>query len=154
MARQFATLGMAALCACALGLRADAQQTESRTKIEAEHAKTMTYTGCIQTGTTAESYGLARAVPITQTETKGTSGTISTVTTYALVPEKTVTLHEQVGQKVQVTGVLIKPGHGDAKIETRTKQNGATSKTKEEIERGPLPQFRVVSMKPLGERCE
>jgi hypothetical protein len=154
MTRQFATFGMAALCACALGLRADAQQTEPKTKIEAEHAKTVTYTGCVQTGTTAESYVLAHAIPLTQTETKGTSGTVSTVTTYALVPEKTVTLHEQVGQKVEVTGVLIKPGHGEAKIETRTKEQGATSKTKAEIERGPLPQFRVVSMKPLGERCE
>src|SRR5262249_28601566 len=97
---------------------------------------------------------LAQAVPMSRTETRGTSGT-ETITTYALLPEKTITLHEQVGQRVQVTGVLIEPGHGDAKIETKTKEKGgATSKTKEEIERGPMPQFRVVSMKPLGEPCK
>jgi hypothetical protein len=90
---------------------------------------------------------------MTETETRGTAGSVSELT-YLLVPEKMITLHERLGQQVQVTGVLIKAGHGDAKIETRTKENGSTKKTTEEVKRGPLPQFRVVSVKPLGERCE
>jgi len=151
MTRPFATIGMAALCACALGLTADAQ-SKPKTDIDVDHGKKVTYTGCVQTGTTAETYVLSEAVPFTSSEMRGTSGTEST--TYALIPEKTVTVHELVGQRVKVTGVVIKPGHGDAKIETKTKQSGSEKKTKEEIERGPLPQFRVVSLEPLGKPCK
>jgi len=150
MTQQFTRFAIAAACVCTLGLTADAQKT----KVDVEHGKTVTFTGCIQTGTESDSYLLANVVPMTKTETRGTTGTMDE-TTYALIPEKMVTLHEHVGQRAEVTGVVIKPGHGDAKIETKAKEHGeTTSKTKEEVKRGPLPQFRVVSVKPLGQRCE
>src|SRR5512138_376317 len=151
MTRQLTTLTLAVACASMLGLTADAQS--EKTKVSAEHGKTLTFTGCVQSGSEADTYTLVHAIPVAETETRGTSGS-TTETTYLLVPEKTVTLREQIGQRAQVTGVLVEPGHGDAKIETRTKENGETTKkTREEVKRGPLPQFRVVSIKPLGQRC-
>jgi hypothetical protein len=150
MTQQLTHFAIAAACVCTLGLRADAQET----KVNVDHGKTVTYTGCIQTGSQSDSYILANVVPMAKTETRGTTGTTDE-TTYALIPEKMVTLHEHVGQRAEVTGVVIKPGHGDAKIETKTRENGETTgRTKEEVKRGPLPQFRVVSVKPLGQRCE
>jgi len=151
MTRPFATFGMAALCACALSLTADAQ-SRPKTDIDVDHGKKVTYTGCVENGAATETYVLAEAIPFTSGETRGTTGTDST--TYMLVPEKTVRVHEHVGQRVKVTGVVIKPGHGDAKIETKTKENGSETKTKEEIKRGPMPQFRVVSIEPLGKPCK
>ena len=51
---------------------------------------TVTYTGCVQTGTETRSYILDKVVPVdrtTMTEATGTSGTsTTTTTTYALVP--------------------------------------------------------------------
>ena len=152
MTRPFTTLGLAIACACTLGLQTNAQ-TE-KTEEKAEHGKMLTFTGCVQSGSQADTYILGHAIPMTERETAWTTGSTDE-TSYLLVPEKTVTLHEQVGQRARVTGVLIESGHGDAKIETRTKENGeTTNKTKEEVKRGPLPQFRVVSITPLGERCQ
>jgi hypothetical protein len=57
-----------------------------------------------------------------------------------------------VGHKVEVTGVLIPAGKGDAKIETKTKGT-AEEHSKTELERGPVPQIRVLTVKHLGESC-
>ena len=69
-----------------------------------------------------------------------------------LVPEK-VQWQEHVGHKVEVTGVLIPAGKGDAKIETRTKTAGTEEKTKTEVDKGPVPQLKVISVKTLADRC-
>ena len=148
--RPLTGLAVAATCAFTLGVRADAQ---TKTKVDVEHGKKVTYSGCIQSGTESDSYILANVIPMNGSETRGTTGTING-DTYLLVPEKTVTLHEHLGQRVKVTGVVIEPGHGEAKIETKTKVNGKTEKSKEEVERGPMPQFRVVSVQPTGEHCK
>jgi|SRR5579872_785610 len=153
MTRQFRPLtglAVAAACAFTLGVRADAQ---TKTTVDVDHGKKVTYTGCIESGTESDTYILANGMLIPESETRGTTGTINGES-FLLVPEKTVTLHEHLGQRARVTGVVIEPGHGDAKIETKTKENGKTTRTKEEVERGPLPQFRVVSVQPLGERCK
>src|SRR5262245_17251207 len=112
-------------CASMLGITAAAQTTESKTTVKTEHAKPVSYTGCVQTGTATRTYVLANVVPIAKTETTGTAGTMTT-TTYALMPESTVQLQEHVGHKVQIEGVLIPAGKGDAKIETKTKTSGGT----------------------------
>jgi hypothetical protein len=148
MTRPLAGFATAAAFACTIGLHANAQTT----KVDVDHGKKVTYTGCVQSGTETDSYVLANAIPMTESETRGTTGTM-TENSYLLIPEKTITLHEHIGQRVQVTGVVIKPGHGNAKIETETRENGKTAKSKEEVKRGPLPQFEVVSIKPLGEPC-
>jgi hypothetical protein len=139
-------------CVAMLELQAQAQTSESKTKIKTDDAKTMTFSGCVQTGTDARTYMLQHVVPVsTTTEPVGTGGTVTT-TSYVLVPEK-VQLQEHVGHKVEVTGVLIPAGKGDSKIETRTKTGGAEEKTKAEIERGPVPQLKVISVKTLADRC-
>ena len=112
----------------------------------------MTFSGCVQTGTETRTYILQNVVPIrTTTEAIGTGGTMTT-TSYTLVPEK-VELQEHVGHKVKVTGVIIPAGKGDAKIETKTKTGGTEEKTKTEIDKGPVPQLRVISVKTLADRC-
>ena len=137
---------------CMSMLQAQSQTTESKTKIKTDDAKTMTFSGCVQTGTETRSYILQNVVPIrTTTEVTGTGGTLTT-TSYALVPEK-VELQEHVGHKVEVTGVVIPAGKGDAKIETKTKTGGTEEKTKTEVEKGPIPQLRVISVKTLADRC-
>ena len=137
---------------CMSMLQAQSQTTESKTKIKTDDAKTMTFSGCVQTGTETRSYILQNVVPIrTTTEAIGTGGTLTT-TSYALVPEK-VELQEHVGHKVEVTGVVIPAGKGDAKIETKTKTGGTEEKTKTEIDKGPIPQLRVISVKTLADRC-
>ena len=153
--KRYMTSALAAFgCAAMLGINATAQTTESKTKIKTEHAKAVSYTGCVQTGTQTRTYVLQNVVPISTTQTAGTSGTVSTSTTYALVPESTIELQSHVGHKVQVEGVLIKAGKGDAKIESKTKKSGgAEERTKTEVERGPYPQLRVISVKPLTESC-
>ena len=137
---------------CMSMLQAQSQTTESKTKIKTDDAKTMTFSGCVQTGTETRSYILQNVVPIrTTTEVTGTGGTLTT-TSYALVPEK-VEMQEHVGHKVEVTGVVIPAGKGDAKIETKTKTGGTEEKTKTEVDKGPVPQLRVISVKTLADRC-
>ena len=153
MKRFSTTLALAFGCAALMVLNAQAPSTETKTKTKTEHATVVTYTGCIATGAQAQSYILQNVVPTQKTTTLHADGTASTVTTYALVPEATVQLAPQVGHKVEVEGVLVAPGHGDAEVKTKTEVNGKDQKTKTEIERGPYPQLRVTSMKPLGESC-
>jgi hypothetical protein len=153
MKRFSTTLALAFGCAALMGLHAQAQSTETKTKTKTEHASVVTYTGCIATGAQTQTYILQNVVPAQRTTTLRADGSTSTVTTYALMPEATVQLAPQVGHKVEVQGVLVEPGHGDAEVKTKTEVNGKDQKTKTEIERGPYPQLRVTSMKPLGESC-
>src|SRR5947209_17997999 len=143
--RRYLTGTLAAFsCASMLIVNASAQTSESKTKVKAEHAKPITYTGCVQTGTETRTYVLQNVVPISKTETRGTAGTMTT-TSYALLPETTVELQEHVGHKVEVTGVLIPAGKGEATIKTRTKTNGSEEKNKAEVDRGSMPQLKVIS---------
>jgi hypothetical protein len=142
-----ATLG------CAFAMNAATYAQESKTKIETEHGKAVTYTGCVQTGTEARTFVLQDVVPVSKTEAVGTSGVTTTTTTYALVPEGKVVLEKEVGHKVEVSGVLVPAGKGDTKYETKTKTGGTEEKTKGEVERGPLPQMKVISIRQLAERC-
>jgi len=158
--KRFVSMSAAAAgFALMLGLHAAAQQqppstsAADQTKVKAEHAQTTTFTGCLQTGTEAKTYILDKVVPIKTTEAVGTSGETSTVTKYELVPSEQVEMQEHVGHKVEVTGVLIPAGKGDAKIKTETKLPGQEERTEAKIEKGPVPQFRVVSIKQLADSC-
>jgi len=135
-----------------LAMHAQAQSTETKTKIKTEHAKTVTYAGCVGSGSETRTYVLQNVTPISRTETTTASGT-TVSTTYSLIPEGTVELQQSVGRRVEVTGVLIDAGHGDAKITQRTKTNGKEEKTTTEIERGSMPQLKVLSVKPAGGSC-
>lgn len=152
MRRDLATAMFVFAFACALDGPVSAQSTESKTKVKAEHGKTVTYTGCVQTGTESRTYILQNVVPISTTETTGTSGT-TTTTTYALVPEGKVEFREHVGHKVEVTGVLVPAGKGETKYKAETKGERSEQETKGEVKRGAVPQLRVISVKPIGQSC-
>lgn len=162
MSRFLSMSAIAAGFALTLGMHAAAQQQppmqqppsmQDQTKIKAEHAQTTTFTGCLQTGTEAKTYILDKVVPTKTTEIVGTSGETATVTKYELVPSEQVELQEHVGHKVEVTGVLIPAGKGDAKIKTETKLPGSEEKTEAKVEKGATPQFRVISIKQLPDSC-
>jgi hypothetical protein len=151
--RRFSTTFAAALGSAALlAMHANAQSTETKTKVKTEHGQTVTYMGCVGNGTETRTYVLQNVTPISRTETTTASGT-TVSTTYSLVPEGTVELQQNVGRRVEVTGVLIEAGHGDAKITQRTKTNGKEEKTTTEVDRGSVPQLKVLSVKPAAGTC-
>jgi hypothetical protein len=152
MRRFISTFAVALTSATMLGAYAHAQSTETTTKVKTEHAQQVTYIGCVGAGD-SQTYVLQNVQPVSRTETTRADGTVTTSTTYALIPEGTVQLQQNVGRRVEVTGVLIDSGHGDAKITQRTKTNGKEEKTTTEVERGPFPQLKVMSMKPAGGSC-
>ena len=81
--------------------------------------------------------------------------------TYVLAPGN-VNLTPHVGQRVQIAAAAVQPGHKDGEVTVRDetkvdpehgRDHTSSSKTKVEIERGPLGQYTVVSVKPLGGTC-
>jgi hypothetical protein len=81
--------------------------------------------------------------------------------TYVLAPGP-VNLTPHVGQRVQIAAAAVQPGHKDADVTVRDetkvdpehgRDRTSREKTKVEIERGPLGQYTVVSVKPLGGTC-
>jgi len=158
MRRLLSTTAAAAAFAGLLGLQAYAQQdpastTQEQTKIKTEHAKEVTVTGCLLTGTEAKTYILDKVEPVKTTDIVGTSGEVMTVTKYDLVPTEKVEFQPQVGHKVEVTGVVVPAGEGDAKLKVETKLPGAEQQSETKIAKGATPQFRVISIKQLGDTC-
>ena len=155
MSRTIPTLAFALGCAV---MTAHAQDTtvKSRTKTTDADVKTETYTGCVQTGTQTKGYILDRVIPVRRTTTTDATGASTATTTFMLVPGEKVEVQEQVGHKVEVTGMLIPAGR--VKTETTTKEerdHGKDTKTREKIETdASTPQFRVTSIKSLADRCE
>lgn len=155
MTRMMTSLTVALSLSCAIALQA--QEVKSRTTVKADNAKTVTYTGCVATGTEAQSFILDHVVPIGQTTRTitGTTGSeTTTTTTYALIPGEKVEFQQHVGHKVQVTGVLLS---GDMKTKTKTTverehapDTTMTEKTKTD---DAMPQLRVISVKHLADSC-
>lgn len=152
--------GVALAIGCVVTSAAIGQETTVKTKIKGDMGQTMTYTGCVQTGTETQSYVLDKVVPVSQTTATSTGPggmpSVTTTTTYVLVPGETVQMTQFVGHKVEVTGVIVPAG--EMKSETTTKierEDAKDTKTKETMKtEGSVPQFRVISIKNLAERCE
>ena len=129
---------------------------KTKTKVEGDDAQTVTYTGCVRTGTQTQSYVLNNVVPVSKsTEVSANAAgmpTETTTTTYALVPGDTVQITEYVGHKVEVTGMLVPKG--EMKTETETKVGDDTTKHEKIETESDAPQFRVISIRNLAERCE
>ena len=129
---------------------------KTKTKVEGDDAQTVTYTGCVQTGAQTQSYVLNNVVPVSKsTEVSANAAgmpTETTTTTYALVPGDTVQITEYVGHKVEVTGMLVPKG--EMKTETETKVGDDTTKHEKIETESDAPQFRVISIRNLAERCE
>ena len=152
---RFATSFAAALVCASFAVHAQESTVKTKTKIEGDKAKMVSYTGCVATGTEARTFVLDKVVPVTTTKTTGVAGTVGSITTtstsYVLVPGETVTLQQHVGKKVEVTGMLVP--EGEIKTKTEVKREGAPdtkTTTKTESNR---PQFRVMSVKELNEPC-
>jgi len=146
------------LALVAMAFSANAQDTtvKSKTKSSGGDAQTVSYTGCVMTGTESKTFVLDKVVPVSRTTTTDLStGQSSSSTTYMLVPGETVQVQQHVGHKVEVTGTLV-PG-GDTKSETTTKvdrDDAKDSKTRTRTEaKNAMPQFKVTSIKDLSESC-
>ena len=156
---RFITAFAIALGCAAISVHAQDTNTtvKSTTKSSGGEIKSVTYTGCVQTGTEARSYILDKVVPVTRTTTTETptSSSTTTSTSYVLVPGERVELQTQVGHKVEVTGMLVPAGN--VKTETTTKvdrDDAKDTKTRERVEtKNSMPQFRVTSVKQLSDAC-
>jgi hypothetical protein len=154
---------------CAVPLAAQDTSVTTKTKVNSDDGKVMTYTGCIRSVAETKSFVLEK-VPVSSTTTSetavGTSGTPTTTTTtkttYALVPTEKIDLQPSVGQQVEITGVLIPAGDDTTEIETQTetevhRENAPNPQTEEKTEvkvpQGPTPKLKVVSVKSLGQPC-
>jgi hypothetical protein len=155
--RFIGTLTVALACAAGLTLHAQDTKIKTETKVKADNSKTVTYTGCVQTGTETRTYLLDKVVPITRVERTGTSGT-TTTTSYILVPgSEKVQFTNLVGHKVEVTGMMIPAGE-DVKTKTKTtieREHAPDVKLEErsKTEGGKMPQFRVMTVKQLADSC-
>jgi hypothetical protein len=99
------------------------------------------------------------------TKTKAEDGAVATsgsTSSYVLVAKDGVNLSSQVGHQVQISAVVVEPGHGDADVTIKDKttvdpDNGrdttSSTKTKVELPRSPQGQYAVVSVKPLPGTC-
>ena len=155
--KRFLTATILALGCSVAVINAQDTKTTIETKVDGKKADTVTYTGCVQSGTETKTFILNRAVPMSRSTTVvGTTGSTTTTTTYSLVPDQQVELDTHVGHKVEVTGMMIPAG--DSKVTTTTKierEHAPDSKTVETVKRNnAYPQFRVLSVKNLAERCE
>lgn len=158
------------LTGCVLALAATslvaAQDTtiQSETRIKADDAKEMTLTGCLSGGPTA--FTLTNAMPVEANKSRDKPiGTAGTASAYLLTPREGVTFAPHVGQKVEVSGVIVaaaKPGDKEAKVEVRerteVRREGAPDSksettTKTTIARGATEQFSVASIKLVSPVC-
>jgi len=143
---------------CASGLAA--QETKTKTEVKGAKPHTVSYTGCLQTGTETNSYIIDKVVPVrttTVTEEVGTSGaTVNTSTRYMLVPGERVTISGPVGQKVEVSGALIPAGEMKSRTKTNIEnEHGKDTKVIEKTKTdNDMPHFRVTSIKHLNEPCQ
>jgi hypothetical protein len=161
MTRSIAALAVALGCSCVIGVSAQDTKTTTTTKTEGGKATTVTYTGCMQTGTETRSVVLAKVQPVSRTTetavgTSGVTTTTTTTTTYALVPEEKVEFQTHLGHKVEVTGMMIPAGQSKTTTETKVEREDAPDTTSKETVKtnAPLPQFRVTSIKDLNESCQ
>src|SRR5436189_5316664 len=102
MSRMFTSFAVALGCAVALHAQ---DTTTTRTEVKGNETKTVTYSGCVQTGTAPRSFVLAKVVPVgrtSSTEVGTTGATTTTTTTYMLVPAEKVELQQHINHKVEV----------------------------------------------------
>jgi hypothetical protein len=132
----------AAACAFAVAVSAQDATVKSKTTVDADDAKVISMTGCLQQGATSDTFVLSGAtivkgddlksksktkIDVDDDETETTTrtktevetdddeeavGTAGSVKTYELVPKEGVSLTPHVGHKVEVTAVALKPASG------------------------------------------
>lgn len=180
----------AVIVALALPMAAGAQdsKTKSRTNIKADDARVMSMTGCLRQEVASGVYTLDGAIAAAgkevqtdskietdvdkdetkvtgKTETKAKDGSVATTgtsSTFLLVPGNNVDLASHVGERVQLTAIMVERGHGDADVTIKDttkvdpehgKDTTSTSKTKLELPKSPTGQYTVMSVTSTGMRC-
>jgi hypothetical protein len=157
-------------CALALCLAVSANAQDAKikteTKVKSDNGKVVTMTGCLMIGGGTDFIlsnveGRGKSDKQNDRESVGTSG----VSPYALVPRDGLDLGPHIGQKVEVTGVVVpaatKHDHDD-KIQVTEKSkievDGAPDKHNEQktevkVQRAATNQFLVASVKDLKTTC-
>ena len=176
------------VAALSVALSAQDSKVKSRTNIKADDATVTSMTGCLGQQLGSGVYTLNGTVATSgkeieskskvktdvdkdkttvrgKTETKANDGAVATAgsaSTFLLVPGNNVDLASHVGERVQISAIMVKPGRGDAdvKIKDKTKvdpegapDTKSQSKTKLELPRTPAGQYTVMSITPTGTRC-
>ena len=132
------------------------QDVKTKTKIKGDDAQAVTYTGCVADGPQTRTFVLNKVMPVGQTTetTTNASGVWSTTTTTtsALV------------QRCRADHRVLRPqgashrhvgSQGDMTSEDRDEGRGRDGQRKEETKtESDLPQFRVISIRNLGETCQ
>ena len=181
---------LAAVVALALSGVANAQDStvKSRTNIKADDARVMSMTGCLRQEVGTGVYTLDGTVAASgkdietnskvktdvdkdkttvrgKTEAKSDHGAVATAgstSTFLLVPGNNVNLASHVGERVQISAIMVEAGHGDADVTIKDKTKVDTehapdsksqSKTKLELPKSPAGQYTVMSITPTGSRC-
>lgn len=173
----------------ALATSAAAQDTtiKSRTQVDVDEGHAVILTGCLSQDTLTGRYALngtmAAAGEEVTTDTRvetdvdddeistkvrtrsraddGPVGTAGTIATFPVVASGKVDLARYVGQQVQLSAVMVAPGHKDADVEVRNRttvdpedarDTTTRSRTKVEVDRAG-GQYTVVAVTPLGGAC-
>jgi hypothetical protein len=154
-----------ALCLAASASAQDDAKIKTETKVTSDNGKVVTMTGCLMGGGTGfilsdfDDHG--KSGKQKSKETVGTSG----VSPYALTPREGLDLGPHVGQRVEVTGVIVpaanRHDHDDKiQITEKTKvevEDGPDKhdeqKAEVKVERGATDQFLVASVKDLKTLC-
>ena len=152
-------------CALALCLAVSANAQDAKikteTKVKADNGKVMTMTGCL-TGGAGSDFMLSQVERSKKDrDAVGTSGSLP----YALMTRDGLDLGPHIGQKVEVTGVIVpaaSKGDHDDKIQVNEKSkveiDGAPDKHNEQktevkVQRGAVDHFMVASVKDLNTTC-
>ncbi len=177
-----------AVAALTAALSAQDSTVKSRTNIKADDARVMSMTGCLRQQLATGVYMLEGTVATSgkeietnskvktdvdrdkttvkgKSETKANDGAVATgggATTFVLVPGNGVDLATHVGEQVEISAIMVKPGHGDADVKIRQKtkvdpENApdakSQSKTKLELPRTAAGEYTVMALTPTGRRC-
>jgi len=182
----------AAVLALAMSALVSAQDKDStvtsRTNIKADDARVVSMTGCLRQEVASGLYLLDGAVVASgkevetnakvktdvdkdkttvkgKTETEAEHGRVATsgtASTFLLIPGNNVNLASQVGEQIQVSAVMVKPGKGDADVTVKQQtkvdpehgsDSKSESKTKVELPRSPDGRYTVMSVTPTGDKC-
>ena len=172
----------------AVAVPAVAQDNTTRTKttIKADDARVVSMTGCLRQDTLSNTYSLVgtmaasgdeittrskvktdvdkdstKVKATTKTEADHVVATSGSMRTFAILPGD-VALSRYVGQRVQLSAIMVEPGHGDADVKIKEKakvdpkhgdDSTATTKTKIELPKSPYGQYTVVSASPMSGTC-
>lgn len=141
------------LVGCGLALAAgqypdQSQSNPQTTPSSSSMGKSVTFIGCLQSGTEPNSYVLSNAMPSDMsrqaTRSEGMPSEMArTENSYRLIPEGKVDLKKHVGHKVEVTGKMAK-------------KSSMTSMSKEQPSEmtGHLQHFKVTSVREIAQSCQ